>query len=166
MKTTWGASVSFMLQSPTTFYKHSVYEDRQEHHSSLWTNGIFFPVIDQHLPAPLVKLLLLMAGVESNPGPVDWFCPVCTFIINDRKCKSVQCSKCKLYVHLRTKNNCSKLPIKKLTKAYPKDIWLCSKCEALSVPPPTPSPPPPSAINNIKILQFNINGICGKLTEL
>jgi len=51
-------------------------------------------------------------------------------------------------------------------KAYNQDIWLCSKCEALSVPPPTPSPPPPSAINNIKILQFNINGICGKLTEL
>ena len=60
-------------------------------------------------------MLLLMAGVERNPGPdedspvrQDYFCTVCTVKMKSNT-RSVKCSRCKEWVHKRDKNNCSKL---------------------------------------------------------
>ena len=37
----------------------------------------FFPLWEQTIPAGLLRLLLLMAGIEPNPGPEQWHCSVC-----------------------------------------------------------------------------------------
>ena len=142
------------------------------------------------MPACLIKILLLIAGIESNPGPLSYYCPVC----HQRLLKnstSVICYKCNEWVHVRKKNNCSNLPS---TKAHNKS-YICPACisdplqtpitpstnQIPSQPITTPPPPPPpntplparttnhdnNNINyNLKILQWNCCGIQNKLTEL
>lgn len=40
------------------------------------SDGHFSPG-DQTMPATLLAILLLRAGIEQNPGPTTWFCSVC-----------------------------------------------------------------------------------------
>jgi len=94
-----------------------------------------------------------MAGVESNPGPVDIeatpdlinFCCVCNVKFHGRSV-SVRCSKCKLYAHLRKANNCSTLP-SSTTRHYNKETYLCAICLTPTPPGPVPTGalPPPTA---------------------
>ena len=65
----------------------------------------------QPLPASLVRILLLRAGIHPNPGPTPGptnVCPVCQLQVTWRS-KSVRCSKCSSWCHLRLKNNCSQI---------------------------------------------------------
>ena len=136
------------------------------------------------MSAGLINLLLLMAGIESNPGP--YFCPVCLVKLKSNS-TSVQCNKCLEWVHLRRQNNCSEL---KSRKDYSK-FYICSTCLHDPLPnpsnpsllsslspsnPPANSAPPPSNRNkphnnddrvyNLNILQWNCNGIRNKTSEL
>ena len=139
------------------------------------------------MSAGLVRILLLMAGIEPNPGP-DYFCPVCLVKLR-KNTRSVQCSKCTKWVHYRTINNCSNL---KSIKHYNQQTYVCPAClnDPLTCSPPTSPAPPassapsqsspsqPSSQNqsstrpqdnrdyNLKIMQWNCNGINSKMTEL
>ena len=133
------------------------------------------------MPAGLVKILLLMAGIESNPGP--YICPVCLVKLRSNT-RSVKCTKCLQWLHQRKLNNCSGLVnLKDYNKFY-----ICPDCLHDPLPDPTPaispqpsppatnypppSPPQQQQNNNnnrsydLKILQWNCNGIKSKLTEL
>ena len=147
-------------------------------YSSQRTSDQFiFILSDQPMPAGLVRLLLLMAGIESNPGPD--ICSVC-LVKMKKNTKSVWCNKCCLWVHLRKINNCSNL---KSVKDYNKD-YICPVCLIDPLPnPPSPtnnpqhfSPDPTTSPTiqtpntdrqyQLKILQWNCNGIKNKLQEL
>ena len=98
------------------------------------------------MPECLVHMLLLMAGIESNPGPKDpepdYYCPVCQIKLPSNSW-SVSCCKCNKYVHFRkTKNNnCSRLVgINKWTEEY-----ICPACET---PPVITNPTPPVITNS------------------
>ena len=76
------------------------------------------------MPAGLVKILLLMAGIEPNPGPV-YICPVCLVKLKTNS-TSVQCNYCLKWVHHRRQNNCSELTS---TKEYDKS-YKCPSCRS------------------------------------
>ena len=142
----------------------------------------FFPLYDQHMPACLVRMLLLKAGIESNPGPPGprryrlttiYECSVCKSIINDKREKSVLCSKCKNWCHYNSiaNKNCSKL---KSIHDYDRG-YSCPTCSTPPTPTPatTASPPLSSSASptdsfklEMKIGQININGIQNKSSEL
>ena len=147
------------------------------------------------MSACLIKLLLLRAGIEPNPGP--YICPVCNIRLSGNS-RSVRCNKCEEWVHWRkTKNNCSDLTY---TKDYDAS-FTCRSCKfdplpnlpshtqvphtstskpshtSTTKPPNTSTPttiPSPQQSNqqpdelkyDMKILQWNCNGIRNKLTEL
>ncbi len=139
------------------------------------------------MPAGLVKLLLLMAGIEPNPGPT-WICPVCKKRVFNNAI-SVECNSCHQWVHCRKLNNCSNL---KSHHEYDTS-YICSSCLQHTPPPPSPPPTPPPTptppVNNhqlpinihqlpnlqnyqnsksyeLQILQWNCNGLKSKFTEL
>ena len=141
-------------------------------------------VTNQTMPASLIKILLIRAGIESNPGPITYSCPVCKSNLS-RNATSVQCNRCQEWVHFRKSNNCSELPS---LKTYNKN-YICPACLNDPLPthfpsntytsnsrPPSPPPPPPNTplpptIDNdreydLKILQWNCNGIQNKISEL
>ena len=100
---------------------------------------------DQRTPAGLVRILLFRAGIELNPGPVvKYVCPVCKSALRNNS-KSVQCSICSEWIHVRILNNCSGLKsLKQYTPSFK-----CSSCtqprHTPSTPAPTqPAPPPPT----------------------
>ena len=121
----------------------------------------------------LLLLLLIIAGIEQNPGP--WTCPPCTKNIT-RAHYSVQCTCCLSWLHLK----CSQLKSLRARKALKQ--WKGPCCTPLPPPPPssTPSPPsspsttppthhqqqPASSEQELNICQVNINGIKSKNTEL
>ena len=75
---------------------------------------MFFVIKDQLPPAGLVRMLLLITGIEPNPGPIPgqgWICSVCNQQINERTQTSVKCNKCNNWCHLRKnkETNCSQL---------------------------------------------------------
>ena len=94
-----------------------------------------------------------MAGIEPNPGPSN-LCSVCKIKVN-WKSKSVLCTKCKAWCHVRKKNNCSGLDN---FNEY-NNNWCCPKCH---IPILEDQP----AISKFKILQFNCNGLRNKITEI
>ena len=147
----------------------------------------------QQTPACLVQLLLIRAGIHPNPGPTpgtSHICPTCHKEVT-WKSESVRCSLCNLWCHLRQKNNCSQIKESQYNINY-----VCPSCHMSSQqtaqPTPTnqhthtqtiPSPPLPHHPHhpqadlqqttdksqrdyNLKILQFNCNGISGKITEI
>ena len=89
------------------------------------------------MPAGLVKLLLLMAGIERNPGPKPtWICPVCKKKVLNNAI-SVECTNCHQWVHCRKINNCSNL---KSYHNYDNTSYMCSSCLSIpTTPPPTSS---------------------------
>ena len=93
-------------------------------------------------------MLLLMAGVEANPGPrklPQWPCGVCT---QDAPHTCIQCIDCLTWTHFA----CDQLDPNNLPHT-----WTCKNCTAQA------SAPTGSAM---RILQFNCNGIRGKLDEI
>ncbi len=73
---------------------------------------MFFVIKDQLPPAGLVRILLLIAGIEPNPGPIPgWICSLCNQQINERTQTLVKCNKCNNWFHLRKnkETNCSQL---------------------------------------------------------
>ena len=135
-------------------------------------------------PACLIRLLLIRAGVEQNPGP--WFCSLCSKKLTSY---SVQCSKCNNWLHIK----CSGITSKQRAKLK---TWFGPCCTSHqpparppnpstsppppntppppppnNPPPPPPNPPPPNQQNNnnstnVNTLQYNINGIMNKCEEL
>ena len=97
-----------------------------------------------------------MAGIEPNPGPITPNCPVCKKIVS-WKTKSVFCTKCKAWCHVRKKDNCSGL---KNHRDY-NNTWKCPPCQQQqSINQPEPE------LIDFKILQFNCNGLRNKVTEI
>ena len=96
----------------------------------------------------LIIMLLLMAGIEANPGPrklPQWPCGVCT---QDAPHTCIQCIDCLTWTHFA----CAQLDPNNLPHT-----WTCKDCTAQA------SAPTDSAL---KILQFNCNGTRGKLDEI
>lgn len=52
-------------------------------------------------PAGLLRILLLMAGIEPNPGPTVWYCAVCNQLLKKNQA-SVRCNSCQEWSHLRS----------------------------------------------------------------
>ena len=94
-----------------------------------------------------------MAGIETNPGPSNT-CPVCKLNVN-WKSKSVLCTICKAWCHLRKQNNCSGL---NNLNEYD-NTWSCSKCR-----PRTLDDQP--SVSKLTLLQFNCNGLRNKISEI
>ena len=94
-----------------------------------------------------------MAGIEPNPGPSN-ICPVCKIKCN-WKSKSVLCTKCKAWCHVRKQNNCSGL---KSFNEYHNN-WCCPKCYI-------PNLEDQPAVSKFKLLQFNCNGLRNKIDEI
>ncbi|ESO08339.1 hypothetical protein HELRODRAFT_169150 [Helobdella robusta] len=128
---------------------------------------------EQSSPAGLLRMLLLQAGIESNPGPKIWICEICNKRVNKTH-NSVRCRTCCKWTHL---NNCT---------TNLGSYYLCNNC-----PNPTTIPGSPvrgaqpnrliirnktSATPNINlishsdsklnILQFNCNGLKNKSAEI
>ena len=96
----------------------------------------------------LIIMLLLMAGIEANRGPrklPQWPCGVCT---QDAPHTCIQCIDCLSWTHFA----CAQLDPNNLPHT-----WTCKDCTAQA------SAPTDSAM---RILQFNYNGIRGKLDEI
>ena len=95
------------------------------------------------MPACLVQILLLRAGIHPNPGPTpgsQHVCPVCQKLVNERF-TSVRCSSCHLWCHLRQKNNCSQL---KSYREY-KSNYICPVCKESNQTTSQPSQPKPTS---------------------
>ena len=60
--------------------------------------GIGFLTTKQITPAELLRILLIRAGIETNPGP-RWNCCICRKPLN--KQGSMRCSKCGKYAHYK-----------------------------------------------------------------
>ncbi|GAB0099134.1 hypothetical protein DMENIID0001_149740 [Sergentomyia squamirostris] len=119
--------------------------------------------------ATLLLMLLLLAGIETNPGPV-WTCSVCRTPIR-RSVASVLCNGCRNWCHLR---RCAGLG----SGGDWSDSFRASCCLG-----PVPSPPsaaahrtaPPSSVASAPpgpvgpgfgIMQLNCNGLRNKIDEL
>ena len=166
------------FQSRLPFHNHTEHLPTRSSVVFYIPSPIFFILCDQPTPAGLVKKLLLMAGIEPNPGP--FICPVCQILLRSDS-SSVQCNKCKEYVHYRkTTNNCSKLvKIRDWSHKF-----ICDKCkhdplgDTQTQPPPATTTPTntsdqASSTNirlydnyDVNILQWNCNGIQNKISEL
>ena len=105
---------------------------------------ITFLIMDQHIPACLVRILLIRAGIESNPGPTPkavFHCAVCQLVINDRKSRSVKCHYCQNWIH-QSKPNCSNLKYLKQWSPH----YKCPAClRTINPTNPTPCSPNPGS---------------------
>ena len=97
-------------------------------------------------PASLLKLLLIRAGVETNPGPTllpTWICAHCDNKINDKIQPSARCSGCNRWLHIK----CTTL--KNVNERRKTPTWKGPCCNppppVNPQPTPHPSPQPPPA---------------------
>ena len=143
---------------------------------------VFSSYWEHYISARLLSILLIRAGVETNPGPEVWICSVCNQRIGSNA-KSVQCNCCLEWVHFR----CSGLR----RQGQHSLAYVAAGCinsgEPRAAPsppspplPPTPpnnmirsarpsltrGPPPPAVFTALSILQFNCNGIHRKIAEI
>ena len=81
-------------------------------------------------------------------------CAICSTIVTWAS-RSVKCSKCKKWCHVRKSKNCSEL---KSWKDYT-PTWSCPKCA-------NPNQTPTIVKDSFKILQFNCNGLRNKIIEI
>ena len=156
---------------------------------------LVFLGMEHLLPAQVLRILLLRAGIEPNPGPKNcWICAICQRERFDKSKRGkgwVLCSKCGNWVH----SNCAGINVRDWHSAYiapccprnsppsspaappPPQPTLAAHQLPLAappVPPPTrrppllPAPPvnPHPTIGTFKILQLNINGLSSKAAEL
>ncbi len=57
--------------------------------------------LEQRLAAGLLRILLTRAGIESNPGPEEFYCCVCAKRLHPNS-TSVRCNTCNGWSHLKT----------------------------------------------------------------
>ena len=95
------------------------------------------------LPRLLILLLLLIAGIHPNPGPssrrpIQYPCGSCQRNVG-KGCRSVQCSACKLWLHLP----CTSLSLPAFRALPRRHQWVCQRCSSstMNLPSPTPSQP-------------------------
>ena len=132
-------------------------------------------------PACLIWLLLIRAGIEQNPGP--WTCSLCHKKLTSY---SVECTTCHQWLHIKCsgfkshkerlkytiwKGPCCTTPQPLTPQTHSPTASHFSPPPPLSPPPPPPPPPPQedpdqTTAFDFKILQYNINGISGKIEEL
>ena len=124
---------------------------------------VVFWIGEQSIPACLLQKLLLMAGIEKNPGPRSWFCTICQRLLR-RGVYSVRCNSCNNWCHLT--------PCSGLVRS---DQWslsfiapCCHTTTASAQTSVIPTVPPPSldSDTDFNILQLNINGLALKRAEL
>lgn len=155
--------------------KHSRSHLDQRSSPSLPHPPAVFSPREQHDPAMLLRILLIMAGIEQNPGPPPiWICSICQNNIH-KNTTSVKCNGCYNWCHLRS---CSGLQHHRHWNQH----FLAQCCTTtrtpyvstqptprtqhpLAVPPllPPTSTPSPTSLN---ILQLNCNGLRSKLDEI
>lgn len=119
-----------------------------------------FSSMEQLYPAGLLRILLIRAGVELNPGPTTWYCSVCKCILR-RNQTSVKCNTCKEWCHLR--------PCSGLQSHTQWTNTFTSQCCSNIISPTTNSvnantyndQPPP-----LVIMQFNCRGLRNKIFEI
>ena len=99
----------------------------------------------QPMPASLILLLFLMAGIEPNPGP-SFPCTVCS---RGTGAGSVQCSYCNNWVHFKRCSSLSRM------KDYHRQSYVCPACRNDT-----------QQLDDLKVLQLNINGLRRKSIEL
>lgn len=133
---------------------------KQSHPTSLEIH-VFFSSMEWPLPASLLRLLLLIAGVEPNPGPNKiWICSVCNKRIN-RNSASVKCNKCGEWCHLRV---CSSLKTsRQWSSQY---IASCCLSNPSSQKVPSSDCSYDEELSFLKILQLNCNGLTSKFEEI
>ena len=117
------------------------------------STGIGFLTTEQITPAELLRILLIRAGIETNPGS-RWNCCICRKPLS--KQGSVRCSKCGKYAHYKCTpfSNASHV-------SYNRS---CAQCT--NHPPPPPPTHPTQQQACLQLLQFNCNGISGKKEEI
>ena len=116
------------------------------------STGIGFLTTEQITPAELLRILLIRAGIETNPGP-RWNCCIYRKPLN--KQGSVRCSKCRKYAHYK----CTPFS----NASHVSYNWSCTQCTNL---PPPPRLHPTQQQPCLRLLQFNCNGISGKKEEI
>lgn len=123
-----------------------------------------FSLGKQITPAALLQLLLVMAGIEPNPGPNTniWLCSVCNHQIS-RNTISVKCNNCNQWCHMK---KCTNLQSHKNWNSF----FVASCCNQSNQSPNT-NQQTRSDINQndvtpLKILQFNCRGIQGNIDEI
>ncbi len=89
----------------------------------------------------LLLALLLIGGVEQNPGPVsDFLCGLCCMRVT--YCGySVCCSLCDLWYHRK----CSNLSLPEIRRLRPDHTWRCPSCSTTPPPPLISSSSPASS---------------------
>ena len=89
--------------------------------------GSGFSEVDQSKLATLIQLLLIIAGIEQNPGPPRWPCGSCGESAAQR---SLECVQCRGWFHFK----CAKVDTKKIPRHWEcpecsgKREWPCGKC--------------------------------------
>ena len=89
----------------------------------------------------IVRMLLIMGGIERNPGP-QWPCTICT---KETLHSCIQCVVCERWTHF----TCAKLDGNRLQYA-----WSCRSCTEKE-----------NYDMNLRIMQFNCNGLRNKIEE-
>lgn len=119
------------------------------------THSAPFSLMELLLPAKLLLILLLRAGIESNPGPTVWHCTICRDIIK-RFQTSVKCNTCGEWCHLK----CSGLTSHRQWN----DRFIGSCCQPSAICPQTVNIT--NKTSSLSILQFNCNGLRYKIHEV
>ena len=115
--------------------------------------------MEQLIPSSLLQMLLIIAGIETNPGPKRvWDCTVCKNKIDERKEWSVKCNSCKLWLHW----DCSELGSHgRWSRSF---IGQC--CRSPPVPKTVATISATSVTTTLKILQLNANGLRNKIDNI
>ena len=116
-----------------------------------------FLVMEQLRSASLLQMLLIVAGIETNPGPKRvWDCTVCKKRTDEKKQWSVKCNSCKIWLRW----DCSELSSH--------GRWsrsLLGQCCRSPASPPTVTTT--NAISTtLKLLQLNANGLRSKIDDI
>ena len=121
--------------------------------------AVVFSEGEQAMSAGLLRVLLLRAGIESNPGPATniWPCSSCGNNIT-RKQGSLSCNKCSGWIHLK----CSGIKQAQWTTNY---IGPCCS-NGSTFTPKSSSTPTPTPSGAFGVVQININGLRGKIDSV
>lgn len=101
-----GTELCIKLFPTTIGSSHHIYSDTRttpwsptkDRQPRFITTPVFLSGEQLH-PAGLLQILLIRAGIESNPGPT-WYCSVCKCVLRNNQ-TSVKCNSCKEWCHLR-----------------------------------------------------------------
>ena len=148
-----------------------------------YSSCIIFLSWERPTPARLLRLLLLMAVIESNPGPSSWRCTVCTSVIRRKQC-SVRYYGCLKRCHLRCSGvahpndwdsdyraSCCPTITTAVSRATssttpPSHAVLTRSTSAFGHSATIPTHAAPSTPTPFRVMQFNVNGLTGKMLEL